>query len=406
MFTRLIGCLLFLTLGPLCLSSIALAVEDDEDDLQTRIEQKRDSAEAARRRAAAQIVKDTNERIQELETRLTEARKWTKAQFELGERDVIDKPKIMTPILARWQKARELQIYQFLQHRDKSAGAIESGRALNVLLERVAAAAYEHSQTRKINPEYAIQLYEPTAARQVNDGILSHLIYEERTLGAKRTGRFSQAPIDIVWPSVLREERWTEHRQKIEEARTLALAELESTSGLSTNAESRMRNAIADLNREFAEYRIEWVKSPAEAGKSRALEYRRICDGRRHIERLIGSVYQVLESSGQSVPVERFEGGNIEDLLAYMHTSNLRFAPATGTDRSAYHQVFEMMVRYYLDVKAAAQLEERLENEIGYLKERNQEATDAALGKTLSASDQAAVTIAEFKFLAEVFDDD
>ena len=37
-----------------------------------------------------------------------------------------------------------------------------------------------------------------------------------------------------------------------------------------------------------------------------------------------------------------------------MHRNNLRFAAATGQDRGAYHLVFDMMVRYYLDVKAAA----------------------------------------------------
>jgi hypothetical protein len=36
----------------------------------------------------------------------------------------------------------------------------------------------------------------------------------------------------------------------------------------------------------------------------------------------------------------------------------------------------------------------------------NKRAADAAIGKTMSASDQAAIMVAEFKFLAEVFDDD
>ena len=54
--------------------SATLLNAEDEDDLQTRIERKRESAEAARIKAAEQIIKDSNERLQDLEVRLAESK--------------------------------------------------------------------------------------------------------------------------------------------------------------------------------------------------------------------------------------------------------------------------------------------------------------------------------------------
>ena len=115
---------------------------------------------------------------------------------------------------------------------------------------------------------------------------------------------------------------------------------------------------------------------------SRAESYRRLCNGQRHVEKLIAAVYQVLEASNITdvTPAEKFAEGNIEDFLAYMHRNNLRFAPPTkGTDRSAYHQVFDLMARYYLDIKAVTKAQEEIENEIARLDQIDQNAVEAAL---------------------------
>ena len=109
---------------------------------------------------------------------------------------------------------------------------------MNTLLERVGPAAYEHWQTRQINPEYAVKLYAPTAARKIDADLLGRLIYKEKTLGAKRSGRFNRSPIDVEWPAILRENRWAKHRQRIEDARTQALAELASSQGLSQDTDT------------------------------------------------------------------------------------------------------------------------------------------------------------------------
>ena len=56
-----------------------------------------------------------------------------------------------------------------------------------------------------------------------------------------------------------------------------------------------------------------------------------------------------------------------------------------------------MMVRYYLDEKAAANLERQLNDEISQLKSIDKDAMNVALGRTMSASDKAAIEIEQLK---------
>jgi hypothetical protein len=61
---------------------------------------------------------------------------------------------------------------------------------------------------------------------------------------------------------------------------------------------------------------------------------------------LVMAAYQLAECTRyQTVDREPFEGGTIEDYMAYLQRHNLRFAPASPAHRSAYHRVFTMMVR-------------------------------------------------------------
>ena len=64
-----------------------------------------------------------------------------------------------------------------------------------------------------------------------------------------------------------------------------------------------------------------------------------------------------------------------------------------------------MMVRYYLDQKAAAKLEQQLSTEIAQLKSIDKSAIDVALGRTMSAADQAAIEIEQSKFVRALIAD-
>ena len=172
-----------------------------------------------------------------------------------------------------------------------------------------------------------------------------------------------------------------------------ATLELATSEGLTPQADKELREAIAALNAAFAEYRAEWVKD-SQPGGNRPMEYRRLCEGKRHIEKLAVGAYQLVEMSRRQLARrESFMGGTIEDYMAYFERNNLRSAPATAANRSAYHQVFDMMVRYYLDQKMAANLQQSLDQELSELKHNDQAAIDAALGRTMSASDQALAQI-------------
>lgn len=370
------------------------------DDLEDRVEAKRKIAEAERIKAAEQIRKDAAERMKELEGRLAEVRQWTQAQFELGERDIIDKPQYITQTLERWQKQRGRDIYQFLQFRDESRGAIESGRALNTLLERVGAAAHQHLQTRQIDPSRALPLYEPTQIDKIDGLILRHLVWQKNTLGFKASGRFNKDPIDVQWPAILKEKTWEDHRLAVEAARKQVLVELDSNPGLSPETDEQLRDAVSSLNAAFSSYRKDWIRRSNATGGVDGFKLLRLHEGQRHIEQLIAAVYQIVEATSYQdvVQGESFTGGDIEEFLSYMYMNNLKLAPAKANDRDAYGRVFDMMVRYYLDINAVVKLERYLEQEIGQLNQINREAIDVALGKTMSAADQAAIMIEELKY--------
>ena len=76
-----------------------------------------------------------------------------RAQFELSERGIIDRPKTMTQMMQRWQTQHEREIYQLLQFPDKSGHLIESGEALNRMLNVIGAAAFQNAETRKVDPK-------------------------------------------------------------------------------------------------------------------------------------------------------------------------------------------------------------------------------------------------------------
>ena len=96
-----------------------------------------------------------------------------------------------------------------------------------------------------------------------------------------------------------------------------------------------------------------------------------------------------------------YHAGNIEEFLAYMSENGLEFGPALReADRNAYHQAFDMMVRYYLDMKYVANLQRDLEIEIEVEQDTRREAIDVALGKVMSAHDYAIMFASEMKFLA------
>jgi hypothetical protein len=226
-------------------------------------------------------------------------------------------------------------------------------------------------------------------------------------LGAKDSRRGNGDPIDVDWPAALREERWDSHRLAVEEARNRVLEEMATTEGLTPEADRQLRHAVSSLNTAFVAYRSAWFEQPRDPA-TRGPEYHRIWLGLRHIRKLIGSVYFVTDAKNnyELSRREEFRGGNVEEFLAYMTRNNLQFGtPTKDGDRDAYHQVFSLMARYYLDQSAMTKLQQRLEEEIDALKTVSEESVKVALGQTMSEADRVALTIAEMKFLSDLLGD-
>lgn len=399
MRSTLAGLLIVTVLSP------RIVVADQKlDELKTRLDIIRAEAERERREFAKRVAETNKERIKDLEGRLEKIKVWSRAQFELAERDMIDKPRIMAPTLARWQKQRDTDKHRLLTFRAEIRGEIESGKALNKMLDWIGPMAHQSYQLGQLNAGDAPASLQPAATGIVDKPLCDHLVWQTTTLGSKASGRFNADPIDIDWPAVLMEKRWDSHRTQIENARKKVLDELKDGLIVSAAADERLRTSVESLNQEFAEYRRNYVRNGGSAG----LGYRRICNGSRHIRKLVAAVYQVVEARDYEdvVPTQGFTGGTIEQLLSFMHERRLEFAPPADKDRVAYGRVFDMMVQYYLDVKSMLYLEERLENEVTELKRVNREATQVALGNSLSAADGAAVTIEGLRALSEFLTED
>jgi hypothetical protein len=381
----------------------------EEADISARIDELGAKAREERRQAALEIKRQEDERTRELEGRLAEVTKWTTAQFELGQRGVVDRPRIMTEMILSWERGHQREIYKLLEFADKSSGSIESGRGLNKLLMEVGPAARQNLETRRVDPASALPLHASSVSLPVTEEIFSHLTIQSKGLGTRDSRVGNGELIDIDWPPVLREDRWAAHRSAVEKARAAALDEMSRTDGISAAADRALRDAVAALNADYVEYRKHWRDDmPAYTPQIAAMEFRRIYEGTTHIRKLIGSVYYVVQGKNFArLPQrEQFSGGTIEEFLSYMNRNNLEFGePSKDTDRGAYHQVFDLMVRYYLDENAMTKLQRGLEQELDDHKKTSREAADVVLGKTLSAEAKAALNLAEMKFVRDLVKD-
>ncbi len=332
--------------------------------------------------------------INMLDKRRAEVLKWTGVQFEVGERHIVDKPRAMTKLMASWQRQRDLELYQLVQFGERSGGNIESGRALNALLESLGAAALQNSEVRRLKPEAALPLTAPAAIIEVNRALFDEIKWKDNTLGAAGVGQGNRGPLEgLDWPPILREERWKPYRDHIDDARSRATADIKSSGFITEKTDVDFRGAVNELNKDFAEFRSKWCSNNQAAG-NRSLEWQRLCGGRDHIRELVTAAYHAAELTPAQVSYrETFNGGSIEDFIAFFRRNNLSVEPAAPAHRSAYHKLFNMMVRYYLDERLAVNLERELDKELGTLKENRQEAIDAALRRTTTPSHETAVQI-------------
>jgi hypothetical protein len=342
------------------------------------------SAEALRIQEAKRIERESMQRQKQLQAELDDLEQWTSSQFELGERGVIDSPAYVTEKIAQWQASRELSHFTMLQFPDKTRGEIESGRALNKLLDRVGPAAAQNRTTRHASKaSQGLPMHPTTASELVAKEMFDRLSLTHNVTGPKVVIRGDGELIDCQWPEVLREEPWEVYRTNVEKCRDKVMAELNAAQGLTPATSDELRSAVGTFNEEFKKARVEWLRAPHrdDSQKNRSFEYGRWWEGQKHLRDLVSATYCVVSARKiYDLPTRpAYEPGNVEEFLYYMQMNNLRFAAAKPVDRVTYRRVFDMIVRYYLDMSAVVKLEEELENKLTYEEYLTHEAREAAM---------------------------
>jgi hypothetical protein len=251
------------------------------------------------------------------------------------------------------QVQRDAFLFRLLSRDEATKGAISRGSALNFFLEKLGAPAFDHALYRELTkqkqslagPQRPEKLLTQGSEGEfvLDESTTGHIRYTRGSTGAKLTGRLNEGPLDLAWPAVLRSEGFTPLTRRIEKARDKALDELRSGKPVSSAAGDELLEAVNSLCRRLT----------AEKLKNSGNELWRWVLAERHGKLLMGGAYRLVEARTlDDAVVDTFKSGTIEELLAFMHRHNLRFAEADANGESAYNSIAEMMIRYYSDLEA------------------------------------------------------
>jgi hypothetical protein len=278
------------------------------------------------------------------------------ATGELRRRNVEFSPKRMRYNIMKQLEARRLQrdafLFRLLSRDEATKGAIARGTALNFFLEKLGAPAFDHALYREMTKQKQSLADPQKPAKLLNQGsegdyslaesITRHIRYTRGSTGAKLTGRLNEGPLDLAWPAVLRSDGFASMTRRIEKARDKALDELRSGKPIGSAAGDELLEAVNSLNRRVASEK-----------KSSGHDLWRWVLAERFVKILMGGAYRLVEARTlDDVVVDTFKAGTIEELLAFMHRNNLRFAEADANGEPAYSTIAEMMIRYYADLEA------------------------------------------------------
>ncbi len=209
------------------------------------------------------------------------------------------------------------QIAQRLRDNPGSAD-IDSGAALNAILDQLSAPGILSGSTLRLaNAKVEARLIKDIPFRDATDAI---------------TITLSQLTDDKSWPDALRDPKLDAERQAYSKAVADALEE-DKNGDLSAATVAKVRQAVADLYRRVGET-IPVTRQPDHlqamnylkglAGFSRMLE-------RPNVDKVIAEL-------------EKIETTSVGNLIAFMHSYNLRFGAATtAPQKAAYAQLYPIM---------------------------------------------------------------
>lgn len=318
--------------------------------------------EDRRREDAKRELDQLRARRQTLEDRVNYAKKVALTSFQIDSRGLVPQPAQSLKTFERWKQVRATTARRLLEFREKSAGSIANGSALNFFLLECGSTAFEHSFYRKnlkqssASTEEDQMLRELTETYRLPKSITRHVVWRQGLTGPKLTGRLNELPLDTKWSRVLREASFKPYTSKIERLRDQALKELESGQPVSAKTADQLLDAVHDLMEQVKFSKREEIRRIKDKTARSHEDWQRYNEAEKHVNRLIGGAYRFVEGYELKDvaldPLNLEDGLTVEDLLAYMHQNTLTFAEADANGQSAYNMIFEMMTRYYVDLCA------------------------------------------------------
>ncbi|MFO7902144.1 MAG: hypothetical protein ACQESR_14170 [Planctomycetota bacterium] len=248
----------------------------------------------------------------------------------------------------RWQKSRAWE--RIKNNSELNKAAIENGKALNFLLDRLANTVGTYDIARLEGAESP----EAFSDLQLTENQLHALrLSQTGVRGGKLFFRADgSSNVDLQWwPYKLRGDELKAEREAYMKARRDVFQQVKEGGELEVEQLERLKKAFGELSKAFYEHYV--AREEAEAGWE---TFRQFYAARSFIQALDAEIAR-LESAGdgrvlqvqEGFPPEK-EGSDIMGLLAYMNRNGLRFAQAQPGDEPAYHSVFRMMRDIYVTV--------------------------------------------------------
>lgn len=232
--------------------------------------------------------------------------------------------------MLKWNKAlrerqRELRKEQLAADARKTARdrileraeMIENGTSLNVLLDQIlefsAGSAKAYASQTPLSP-----------------AVIRDIPFESQSEAI--TVSLDQLTTAEAWPDELKADRLREKRQAVEAAADAAVAE-DAKGDVSRKATERLNKAVAAL-------RAEYVKS----ANNDTVEY---AEADAYLKTLAGLSGLLHNPHFREIvaQLENYKGGDVGDLIAFMHAFNLRFGPAaTDRQKEMYRRLYPMLL--------------------------------------------------------------
>lgn len=279
---------------------------------------------------------------------------------------------------------------------------IESGRALNRLLEILAPAATQHRSfldqldnggrerlilemiqlDASVRADKSKEAFESRVAfirslagkQNLTPEILLELRLENGTNDVRQIIRMNDDPLPLDWPVALRkEDRYLPYMTALEVAKDVAIKELPQVanlqrgSGLTKSTLNRLTSAADDLcnivDQDFDEFNDALRNRRERTGVAipvtrQSLEYVRAQRYLREMRMCITRFIEARQKSDIAItfpPIDEATGKqrnvSVQELMAFMSRHALRFAEADVNGKRAYEQIYRDMYDYYVDLE-------------------------------------------------------